>query len=207
VLFRADLLRGGHPVYDESTIHADEVACYEILQRADFGFVHQVLTYTRVHEASVTTSFARRMDSYHAGALLVLHRFGPVYLTPAEYAARRRVRLRNYYRCLARAALAGRDRRYWDYHRGVLARVGEPLSPFRVIGALVGGVADALARPLWALYRSARQDQRGGGLAQARVAASAGDPRGGGLAQARVAASAGDPRGGGPAAPPWRSAP
>ena len=151
VLFRAALLRGRDAVYDESTIHADEVACYELLQRSDFGFVHQVLTYTRVHEASMTSSFARRMDSYHAGALLMLHRFGPPCLTPEEYAERRRLRLRNYYRCLARAALGRRDRAYWDYHRTLLARVDAPLSVRRVAGALLGAAVDRLARAASAL--------------------------------------------------------
>jgi glycosyltransferase involved in cell wall biosynthesis len=51
VLYRADLVRARDPFYNEANIHADTEICFELLKTCDFGFVHQVLTYTRVRSA------------------------------------------------------------------------------------------------------------------------------------------------------------
>ena len=47
VLFRADLVRERQPFFDETFRHADSDAAYWALMRADYGLVHQVLTYNR----------------------------------------------------------------------------------------------------------------------------------------------------------------
>ena len=48
VLYRSDLIRRHNPLYNEANIHADTEACFQLLKESDFGFVHQVLTFTRV---------------------------------------------------------------------------------------------------------------------------------------------------------------
>src|SRR5262249_33103263 len=51
LLIRSDLIRDAHGAfYNEAHIYADDEACFEALQRTDFGFVHQVLTYIRAHD-------------------------------------------------------------------------------------------------------------------------------------------------------------
>ena len=49
VLFRSDLVRSRDPFYNESNVQADSEACFELLKDCDFGFVHQVLTFSRDH--------------------------------------------------------------------------------------------------------------------------------------------------------------
>src|SRR5579871_4423466 len=49
--YRADLVRKHSPFYPNSTAEADTSACYNILRECDFGFVHQVLSYERIHAA------------------------------------------------------------------------------------------------------------------------------------------------------------
>ncbi len=134
-LIRADLVR--RPAfYDESNLHADEAACYEVLRSADLGFVHQVLTYTRVHEETITTSVARRLNTFLPGQLAILDRYGPIFLTAEEYRKRRAQRLAEYYRFLALVMIAGRDAETWEYHRKALAALGEPFSVARLLAAL-----------------------------------------------------------------------
>jgi glycosyltransferase involved in cell wall biosynthesis len=143
-LIRADLVRARDPFYDEGGIHADEAACYEVLRAADFGFVHQVLTYSRVHEGAVSAVVARRLNTYVTGRLAILTRYGPIYLSPAEYERRLHERLDEYYRFLAAVLLTRPARGLWAHHRQALAALGHSLSVWRLLRA-AGGEAARLA--------------------------------------------------------------
>ncbi|MGH7388526.1 MAG: glycosyltransferase family 2 protein [Candidatus Rokuibacteriota bacterium] len=147
ILIRSDLVRRRDPFYDETTVHADEAACYEALGESDFGFVHQVLTYTRSHEGTVTASFARRLNTLATGNLMILSRYGPRFLGPAEYERRRQERLGECYRALARATITGKGREFWDHHRAALIALGSPLSARRLVLATCREALNALAAP------------------------------------------------------------
>jgi hypothetical protein len=136
VMFRADLVRTRDPFFDEWHIHADDGACFDVLTEADFGFVHQVLTFSRVHEETLTSS-ASRMDAFQEGNLIVLRRHGPAFLTPAEYERRLADRTAQYYSALARKLLGPPDRGYWAHHRALQARLGGRLS-LRQLALAVG---------------------------------------------------------------------
>jgi glycosyltransferase involved in cell wall biosynthesis len=147
ILLRADLVRGRDPFFDPASIHADEAACYDVLRNADFGFVHQVLTATRKHDATVSASFAARVNSYMAGNLWILKRYGPLFLSEPEYRARLDERMDQYYRFLARRVLVGWRRDLWAYHVDALAKLGCPLSPLRLGRTVVAEAMRALVRP------------------------------------------------------------
>ena len=54
-LIRSDLIRSQNAFYNTNEFHMasmDQEACYDVLQGSDFGFVHQVLTYSRHHDES-----------------------------------------------------------------------------------------------------------------------------------------------------------
>jgi glycosyltransferase involved in cell wall biosynthesis len=123
-MLRADLVRARQPFYDESTIHADEAACYDILTTADFGFVHQVLTYQRVHRGTITHSTARRLNTYLLGHMKILMRYGPMFLAPDELAHTIEERMDAYYTFLARALLSPARREIWRYHTDGLRQLG-----------------------------------------------------------------------------------
>lgn len=136
-MMRSEFIRRRDPFYDESHLHADEAACYDVLQSSDLGFVHQVLTYTRVHRDSVTFSVARRLNTYLAGGLRILQTYGPVYLTPAEYDHVLKQRLLLYYKFLAQALVTRAGREVWEYHRKALSELGFPFSWRRLLGAML----------------------------------------------------------------------
>jgi glycosyltransferase involved in cell wall biosynthesis len=163
VLFRASEVRRRDPFFALPSIHADEAACYEILTSADFGFVHQVLTVTRMHDDSVTASFAARLNSYIGGNLLILEKYGPVFLTPEEHERRLAERLREYDRFLAHSLLGRPGPKFWDHHRRVRAEAGHPIrwrTLTRVLCAdlIVAGLSPgiALSRLAAAVNRSRR---------------------------------------------------
>ena len=139
LLMRAELVRGKENFYNEANFHADTEACFEVLRDWDFGFVHQVLTFTRAQKTSLT-SFSIRMNTYLPGSLYDLLTYGPMLLSEAELAARVRHTLDNYYSFLARSVFRVRDKEFWQYHKQQLKEMGRPLSRARLllrVGALM----------------------------------------------------------------------
>ena len=56
LLLRSELIRNREKVYEESHQGTDTGAALDFLKESDFGFVHQVLTFTRRHEESVSST-------------------------------------------------------------------------------------------------------------------------------------------------------
>jgi glycosyltransferase involved in cell wall biosynthesis len=146
-LVRSVFVRKQEKFYDESNLHADTTACFRILQEADFGFVHQVLTFTRTRRAS-NTSFASSINSFHLGWLTDLVQFGPLCLDEKEYRDRLQFRLTDYYQFLAESALQLRDSAFWDFHKDWLRTLGIPFSPGRLFKALCVAVGRRLSHPI-----------------------------------------------------------
>jgi glycosyltransferase involved in cell wall biosynthesis len=146
-MMRADLVRRAHRFYDESSLHADEAGCYEVLQHSDFGFVHQVLSFSRIRGEGITFSRARRLNTYLPAALKILQRYGRVYLTPEEYEQVLKSRLDVYYRYLVQALVARAGGEVWEYHRRALAELGFPLSRRRLALAMLQHVRRVLFSP------------------------------------------------------------
>jgi len=84
-LIRAELIRKRRPFYREENIHADTEVCLEVLLESDFGFVHQVLSYTRLHEETVTSRTVQRLSTGYLGYFELLQKYGPDYLSEEEF--------------------------------------------------------------------------------------------------------------------------
>jgi hypothetical protein len=150
LLIRSDLIRARESFYNESNIHADYEVCFDVLQNVDFGFVHQVLIYSRPRAGSNDT-VARSLGSHGLGSLETLVKYGHVYLTSEEYEARLRKRRSMYYGQLAKNFLRLRRGEFWEYHRTKLDSLGMPLSRTRLAMAVVREILESLSRPLQAL--------------------------------------------------------
>src|SRR5262249_12983184 len=83
LLYRADLVRNRDPFFNEANIHADNELCFALLAISDFGFVHQVLTNTRLREGSLNTK-SLAMQTSLADWLHLLLAYGPSYLNDEE---------------------------------------------------------------------------------------------------------------------------
>lgn len=131
LLLRSDIIRTNKPFYNEEYIHADNEVCYRILENHDFGFVHQILSYTRRHNET-NTMFTRRMNTFVLEDLLIFKYFGPIYLNDVEFKKRFKYILENYYRFLGRSLLKKKQREFWRYHRNGLRRINHSLSKVRL---------------------------------------------------------------------------
>jgi hypothetical protein len=147
--------------YDESSLHSDKGACFELLRDADFGFVHQVLTYSRAHDEDGTvTAASQQFNTYLAGNLAVLTKYGPGCLQPGEYERCLREHLDRYYAFLAKSLVARPGRDFWEFHRAAMRALGYPLSRARLFRAFLSEIAHLplrLEHGLSALARLRRQ--------------------------------------------------
>jgi hypothetical protein len=125
-MLRMAAIRPLLPLYNEDNLHADTEACYRVLEHWDFGFVHQVLTYTRSHQGSVTSAVAP-LNTHIVGNLAILLKYGPEFLTPQEMKTRSYEAIQNYYAFLGQRAPALPGPEFWQYHRQAAARLGIPL--------------------------------------------------------------------------------
>lgn len=130
-LFRTSLLQQRRPFYSEGRYHEDTEAGYEILRTARFGFVHAVLAWQRVANEGISKSRAR-FDPEVLDFLIVVERFGPIYLDSHELAAARKRSRAQYYDQLAKALLRFRKAEYWEYHRVGLASIQQRIEWRRV---------------------------------------------------------------------------
>jgi glycosyltransferase involved in cell wall biosynthesis len=149
LLIRSDITRKGKIFFNEDHLHADEEACYEALKENDFGFVHQVLSYSRLHEGR-QSSFAAKFNTYITGGLHILMKYGPFYLSPGEYKGMLNRRLREYYIFLVESLFRMREKEFWRFHSGELHKVGLRFSASKFLAAAarvgIGSVARTAKR-------------------------------------------------------------
>lgn len=128
LMYRADLVRKRTEFYPNPSPHSDTSACFQCLTESDFGFVHQVLSYERMHGAT-QTSGSVRLGRYWPAYLNDVQQYGPAYLDGAELDELVRTALRGYQNFLAvEYALGRQGKEFWDYHKERFAELGHPLS-------------------------------------------------------------------------------
>ena len=155
LLIRSDVIREREPFYDESVIHSDTESCFDILQDHDFGFVHQIVTFTRRHNESVT-SRTHQFETRRLAGFIFLLRYGPVYLNEEEYEKRLEEAVEGYHRFLARRVFDLKGKEFWSYHRSELGRLGYPVSTARLIKGVFFELSD-LRQAIRRLRRAMRR--------------------------------------------------
>lgn len=133
LLIRSDLIRNRDPFYNENGIYEDLDTCYELLKDCDFGFIHQILTYTRDENES-TSSRIRNWSPWLLHAILALVKHGNYYLTPTEYSERFQVLTDKYYRILAEWCVYHDDKSFWNYHKEGLIEAGFTIDRSKLAG-------------------------------------------------------------------------
>jgi hypothetical protein len=124
LLYRSDLIRESQAFYPHSNPHADTSACYQTLEHSDFGFVHQVLAYARIH-ADSQTSKSLKIGTFNLALMGDLTRFGPKYLSPSELKQRLEHFLDSYYRVVVHVLVErSGDKEFLDQQKAALQEMG-----------------------------------------------------------------------------------
>jgi glycosyltransferase involved in cell wall biosynthesis len=145
-LYRSDLIRGGDSFYPNSTAEADASACIKHLRYADFGFVHQILSYERIHESQITST-SRSLNAYISSRISDLLEYGPVYLKKDELERRLKEQIDEYYEYLAVCAVNFRGKTFWSFHKRRLSELGHPFSIVRLAKCVGIKLLDLLFNP------------------------------------------------------------
>lgn len=146
ILYRSDLIKRQNSFYPNSTPHADTSACYKYLQNSDFGFVHQVLSYDRVHDNRQTAN-SENLNAYFSSKIGDLLEYGSFYLSEGEADRRLEELFDDYYKFFAVSAVNFRSAGFWRYHRERLKELGRPFDNFRFGKALLLKILDLLLNP------------------------------------------------------------
>ena len=125
VMYRSSIVRDQTPFYSEDLLHTDTHKCYEILRQWDLGFVHQVLSFSRTDNESISSTAyelqAGALDRYIAERC-----YAPLFLDASDAEVLIKKSKRAYYRALARRALLLRvGSAFWRYHKAGLKTVKE----------------------------------------------------------------------------------
>lgn len=146
-LLRADLVRARQPFYPPHLLHADLAAWLDILDTVKFGFVHEVLAFSRVHEDSITATLAERKQTLMREWLVLLRDYGPRYLGTAELAQLEREHLARCHRMLLRGLASGGGREFLDFHLEGLRQAGRAPTPADYARAAVAELGELLRQP------------------------------------------------------------
>jgi len=137
VMYSSSLVRAQNPFFREGLLHEDTEKCMEILEHWDFGFVHQVLSFLRTDNESISSA-VRTYQPQLLDTYIIVKRYASTFLGPAEASDVKRESRRKYYSALAEEALQLRGPRFWRYHREGLKTINETVD-FSYLGMLVTG--------------------------------------------------------------------
>ncbi|MCG7853488.1 MAG: hypothetical protein MIO92_13295, partial [Methanosarcinaceae archaeon] len=133
---RAEPVRSHPPFFNPSNIYADVEGCIKILREGDFGFIHEVLTFTR-RPSDAQTPKSHYLRVGYPSFLWILRNHGRAFLNEDEYEVCVGKHLRLYYQVMARDLInLRRNWSYWRCHFRSLREVGYPFNLFRLLAAI-----------------------------------------------------------------------
>lgn len=158
MLIRADEVRKRPAFFNVANLHTDIEVCLDILRDCDYGFVHQVLTFTREHAEAESTSFHKRFGTGALGWLEHLPRYGRAYLSEEEYEACTKRHWKGYYRFLACYLMfRKKEKGFWEFHRKQLGKLGYSLNYGMLAKAVWLETVELALNPLNTWRRIARR--------------------------------------------------
>jgi glycosyltransferase involved in cell wall biosynthesis len=156
VLYRASLIRSERAFFPGAAPSADLEACLNCLKRSDLGFVHQILSFERVHDEAITAKI-RETNSQLLDRLRILLEFGPDFLERSELERRIEEQLSVYYHMLAAACFNFREREFWTLHRTGLSKLGYSIHDPKFAGAILAKFFDLALNPKTTMERILRR--------------------------------------------------
>lgn len=152
LMVRADLVRAKpQGFYNEDNVHADFEVCYELLESCDFGFVHQVLTFTRTHPGSMGNTFSRIYNPQLVEYLGMMRKYGPKFLDKETFESVHAEMVRSYRRVIARRLVSGRGRAYWKFHKQKLQQLGYDIGELDIVRGGIEEVVRLVVHPRQAI--------------------------------------------------------
>lgn len=144
VMWRADVVRSRAPsFFPEDRQYFDVDVIFRTIREQKFGFVHQVLSFTRYQEGAISDEISN-YNWWFLFQLMMMEQYGRDLLTPEEFQARYEAVSTDFYRGLGEVWIKDRLRRqkqqkFWDFQNKHLSSMGAQIDRKR----LARGVLDA----------------------------------------------------------------
>jgi len=151
-LYRAELVRGEKVFFSGSAPNADIDALFKLLQNYDYGFVHQILCFERVHEEAISEKL-KKFNSFLLDRLEFLIKYGSIYLSKEEYSRRMQELLDRYYKYLAVGIVNIYKIKFWRYHENRMKALGKRINYIKLAKSTIGKVIDLLGNPKMTLEK------------------------------------------------------
>lgn len=116
VLYRRELLKNipKYPkIFSESSLHVDTEIAYYLLSVSDFGFIFEILSYTRRHETSITNSIVYKLNTSICFRDNELKKYAEIIPHFNKYYKRHRYE----YAMLYSKKLLSRNKKWLDWHK------------------------------------------------------------------------------------------
>jgi glycosyltransferase involved in cell wall biosynthesis len=155
LMVRSDLIRKRAIFFNEHNLHADYEVCFDVLQDSDFAYVHQVLCFSRP-QADSNGAFALSFNSITMGVFVVFLKYGPVFLSQADYQRRYDEICWQYHRELGHNVLRIRPKEYWKYHQDTLAAFDARINYWMLTRAVFMEAMVRLSHPIHYLRKGLR---------------------------------------------------
>jgi glycosyltransferase involved in cell wall biosynthesis len=163
VLFRAGIVRATLPFFPDQWIHEDTEACFQVLNRHDLGFVHQVLTFSRKNDGSLSSQVSR-FNPGPVRKFIFAKKYGPQFLAESEYRDHLRQTTDFCGQFLAESVFQFKGKEFWEFQRRGLRAVGADFWSMRLPKYVLLEIIDIICNPkktagrLVRLARARRQD-------------------------------------------------
>lgn len=146
VMFKSEIVRRRKPFFSGSSMFFDAEVCFDILKDYDFGFIHQILTYTRRNNESEYTS----IDKYNPVLIaryLCLLKYGKIYLDDKEYTRKYEDLSRKYYLYLGQKVFTNKVDGFWSYHKNQFLRSALEFNNGKLISGAFRFLIDSIFNP------------------------------------------------------------
>ncbi|MDP2690424.1 MAG: glycosyltransferase family 2 protein [Deltaproteobacteria bacterium] len=156
MLIRSGVIRAAGAFFNESNLSADKEAVCDVLNNADFGFVHQVLAYYRNHDQQSKRSEEARGVMF-LGKIFVLKKYGRDYMQSGELERYLKKEWRKYYGFLGRHVYLLREKKFMENNKKALSDLGYSFSPSKLLGAMSLKAIDTLLNPVDSMTKIMRR--------------------------------------------------
>lgn len=124
LLIKSELIRKRKKFYKESHLASDTGACLELLKESDFGFVHDILTFSRRHDESISNTEAQENFAFIHAKLFSQLTYGNFFLNEKENRKSFSRILNKYYILLARNLVQQRSLEEFKRQKQILDKLG-----------------------------------------------------------------------------------
>jgi glycosyltransferase involved in cell wall biosynthesis len=147
VMYLSDIVRSKHYFFNDLSLTPDIDVCLDILRNYNFGFINQVLTFTRIDNVS-ERSRMRINDTGIMRRLILLERYREMYLSKEEYKKSEYDLKRKYYNSLAAKIIINKNFNFWKFHEKELSKVGLQIHKIVLCKYMFIGVLRKLLNPM-----------------------------------------------------------